>query len=300
MAVFPGPFGSISLPDARPPSVAETDYGALQPLMNWAVSLQAAFEQTPEKPHASFQKLVAYGLLHPEYDGVSGLGVILYCDAADQPRGVTGVRVGDFEFPVVIRSVQSESLNTSHVPGLNGATRTCWAHSRRPGVGEGFLTAKHVLGPFPRPGMQVPLRGGGYSRLIDLAPECFDVALLSHPVAAARPMTTSWNIALTQTVEVDGEASGITPASVTALTDPRGSWSGARPLSALALRFLVSFTGQPGDSGALVHSPPYGPGDGLGIYLGSFRHAGSGGFSEGYCQHLEQVRQLMELDLFLL
>lgn len=299
MPEFDGPFGPISIPDYDPPGGIDRDVGNVGALMGWAAALQLEFERLQDRPLPAYLKFVAYGALNEEYDRASGLGVILYCDDAEQESGAVGaVSVGDARFPIVVRRVSNETPQSS--PGLNGATPTCWAKSNRPGVGEGFLTAKHVLGRSPRSGMKVPLDGGGYAKLVDLAPECFDVALLSHTIDTANPMNTSWNVALTQTIEVDGHITGISPGVVTAVADPAGSWATTRPLSALSLKFLVSFTGQPGDSGALVHAPTYGPGDGLGIYLGTFTYtAGNQTFSEGYCQHLEQVRQLMDLELYL-
>ena len=299
MPDFEGPYGPISLPDSEPPIQAAGDYGDLGFLMNWAAALQSEFQRLEDRPLPAYLKFIAYGVLNEEYDGASGLGVILYCDDADQESGVLGsVPVGDVLFPIAVRRVRSDTLTAP--PGLNGATPTCWASSNRPGVGEGFLTAKHVLGPSPEAGLRVPLTGGGHAKLIDRAPECIDAVLLSHAIDTTNPIKTNWSVALTQAVEVDGNTSGISPARVTAVADPLGSWATMRPLSALSLKFLVSFTGQLGDSGALVHADPrYGPSDGLGIYLGTFSYPDQN-FSEGYCQHLEQIRQLMNLDLYLL
>jgi hypothetical protein len=69
----------------------------------------------------------------------------------------------------------------------------------------------------------------------------------------------------------------------------------------MSLRFRVTFVGQPGDSGALVHVPPYGGGPGLGIYLGRTDFvavAGGPTLTEGYCQNLAQIAQLLKLDLY--
>ncbi len=300
-----GPFGPYSLPDDEPPFRLDADYREHQVLMSWAAALQVAFErQAADRVGFAYEKFIGYGLLNPDVDDRSGLGVLVYCEDGDQASDVVGsVGIdGGYDFPVVVRRVRSELLlGAPGGPSLNGASPTCWARSRRPNVPDGFLTAKHVLGPSPRPGMSVPLSGGGHSRLIDMAPDCIDAALLSHPISVKSAMTTAWYIPLSQAVEVDGHITGITPAVVTVTTNPKGALAPYTGLSPISLRFIVSFAGQKGDSGALVHAPPYGPGEGLGIYLGSWSASGaSGTVREGYCQHLEQIRRLMELDLYLI
>ena len=297
MPEFDGPYGEILLPDDDPPDRAIGEYGELDFLMDWAASLQMAFERLDEPPRPPYLKFVAYGALHEEYDGATGLGVILYCEEADLESGRIGiVPVRDVPFPIVVRRVRTE-LHQAPLR-LNGATRTCWARSRNSSGIEGFLTAKHVLAPTAGVGASVPLGGGRSANVLALAPECFDAALLSDNIDDTTPMNTRWNVAIYDTVSVDSQ-SGSTPTTVVATTDPLGSWAVSKRLEALSLRFLVDHTGQLGDSGGLVHATRNDGGndDGIGIYLGAYNPTGQT-FSQGYCQNLEQVSELMELELF--
>src|SRR5262245_9212329 len=144
-----GPYGTISLPDTTPPVRASGEYGeSARLLMDWTTSLQAAFAAMPDPPRPSYLKFAAFGALNPSYDGAAGLGVILLCEDAGQSDGRVGsVDVGGSAFPIVIRRVAEDvrSASAPAMPGVTGATPTCWARSANTGVGDGFLTAKHVL-----------------------------------------------------------------------------------------------------------------------------------------------------------
>lgn len=161
-------------------------------------------------------------------------------------------------------------------------------------MGEGFLTAKHVLGD-PQPPFSTTLNDGTSADLIDLPPDCFDAALLEHAIDTTNPMQADSSAAFNQTVEVESN-NGSFLTTVESVVDPLGSWAPTGPLKEISLKFMVSDPGQPGDSGALVHDDPHGAGDGLGIYLGKWEDSNHN--VSGYCQDLRQLRQIMELELF--
>lgn len=304
MTYFSGPYGPIELPDESPSVKAPGDFGELAHLMDWAASLQAAFEAMQNPPNPPCLRFVSYGALSPDIDKIGGLGVILFCDYVEgQGSGQVGeLQVNGANFPIVQRIIRSD-IRTGPLlsPGMNGATATCWARSSKTfsngaAVGEGFLTAKHILPTPVHGGMTIPLRGGSTARLIDMAPDCFDAALLSHTINTHASLGASWTVAVNQLVVVDGSVSGSYPAKVSSVVDPLGLWSRPARHKVISLRFTITPPGQSGDSGALVQSDI---GTGLGIYLGSYQYDDMNpSLWEGYCQNLEQIRHIMGLTLF--
>jgi hypothetical protein len=130
--------------------------------------------------------------------------------AETEPR--FAVKVGNLLFPAFVRPARWEFHQLPQVHPANG-TGACWARSLKPGLRTkvGRLTAKHVVGQRIL-GNPVPLTKG-LGRLLDVAPEEIDAALIQVPRAQLPPYLHAFgaqtDIAQWIDVQVYGRESGV-------------------------------------------------------------------------------------------
>lgn len=258
----------------------------------WTMALQNAFERENYAKEVPGFRLATYGFFDPETE-IDGFGVIAY--VAPSLLGIPGgqfhwVNVDDQTFPVIVRPANWRLHAPTVHPSLG--TSTCWAKSRRVTLKNkpGILTAKHVVA-HTTIGSSVSLTSGK-GRLLDLAPEGIDAALVQVPTShwPLSPGTLSCQKFVAQWSDVDMcSPTGRFSTKVTEVSSGRGSLDPSIPL-----RIFLANHGQSGDSGALVMDNA---GRGIGLYMGEVTTPAN--LQEGLCQHLGQVESSMAVDLFL-
>ena len=211
--------------------------------------------------------------------------------AETEPR--FALKAGSLLFPAFVRPARWEFHQLPQVHPANG-TGACWARSLKPGLRKkvGLLTAKHVVGqrilgnPFPL------MKGLG--RLLDVAPEEIDAALIQVPRAQLPPHLHAFgagtHIAQWIDVQVYGRESGIFQAKVIEVTPSRRSLHYTIPF-----RVFLANPGKSGDSGSLVLNANR---EGVGIYKGSVTSLANEQV-QGFCQHLKQAAETLALELLL-
>ena len=90
-------------------------------------------------------------------------------------------------------------------------------------------------------------------------------------------------------MDVDGLKSGTFSTKITEVNSGRGTLH-----SSIPLRVFLANPGQAGDSGALVRDKN---GMGIGLYMGEVTTPAN--VQEGFCQHLGQVEQSLNIDLLI-
>ena len=263
----------------------------------WTIALQNAFEEQGIGRSIPGLEMVTYGFADPAYEDDTFAALVYTIPSVpelhDEAEINFTVKVGNLRFPVFIRPSRWEfhQLPTIH-PG-NG-TGACWARTLKPGFRKkvGLLTAKHVVGQRIL-GNPVPLTNG-IGKLLDVAPEGIDAALIQVPQAKLpshlHPFTAQTHIAQWTDVQVYGRESGVFQTKVIEVTPSRGSLHYTIPL-----RIFLANPGKPGDSGSLVLNAN---GEGVGIYMGSVTSLANDQV-EGFCQHLKQAAETLALELLL-
>jgi hypothetical protein len=257
----------------------------------WTVALQDAFEATDISRNIPGFSYVTYGFANAEFE-LDAFAVIVYTAPSlremnsERPSSVVADGV---EFPIIYRpaywKLHSVSLNPA-----NG-TATSWAYSKKPGLQgrPALLTAKHVVSG-QAIGSSIPLSKGN-GTLLDLAPEGIDAALIEvskfRVPAKLSAILCPQFVAQWTDVDVDGLQSGSFSTKITEVNSGRGTLHPSIPL-----RVFLAHAGQPGDSGALVRDKN---GFGIGLYMGEVTTPAN--VQEGFCQHLGQVEQSLNIDL---
>jgi hypothetical protein len=243
---------------------------------------------------SSFQ-YTAVGFVDRELDQLDQsyppFGVILYAESEEHPQPRAGqleeLTVGGLTFPIVLRRVRYEQHRAAlhRVPGGSAAY---WAESRG-GARAGWLTARHVADG-------VTFSQSQYT-VVDRGSACIDAALVSdgNPQLGLSAVQAFQTITAGLTVSMACNA----PASPTVLdvsSNIRISRSSRFPL-----RFSLSDSGQPGDSGSAIEETSTAQQLPLGIYLGSYipdtgypGHTGRAGIGLS----ISQLEQLMQLKVF--
>lgn len=188
----------------------------------------------------------AVGFLNPVTED-NAFGVIALVLSDEQPvkNFLDPILVKDRKFPIVVGpiTVTERASPTAHP---SHGTATCWAKSRvsTSSPQQGILAAKHVTGT--RLQARVKFNGGGIGRLVDMAPEGIDAAVVDTPEAFPRcpmRMRTIAAVAPWTDVEFTGAGSGVVHRTkVTAVTDIMGILSS--PL--LPMRLVLANHGSPG------------------------------------------------------
>lgn len=270
--------------------------GELLRVLHWAMrlflELRSRAAQVARKIPGFCQ--FAVGFLNPVTEK-DAFGVIALVLSHERPakQFIDLIEVNNRKFPIVVRSITLTEHASPTVHPSNG-TATCWAKSRvsTPLPQEGILTAKHVTGT--RLQARVKFNGGGVGRLVDMAPEGIDAAVVDTPETFPRSpmrMRTIAAVAPWTDVEFTGAGSGgLHRTKVTAVTDILGILSS--PL--LPVRVVLANHGSPGDSGALVLEPK--TSKAVGLYMAEF--SDQAGRSGGLAQHMEQVVQIMDMELY--
>jgi hypothetical protein len=266
----------------------------------WSIALQNAFEEQGIARSIPGLEMVTYGFADTEFEE-DAFAALAYTAPStpelDETVSLEGqfaarVKVSNLVFPVFVRP----SLWEFHIPELHPAsgTATCWAKSMKPSLQKkvGLLTAKHVVGPRIL-GNPISLTKG-IGKLIDVAPEGIDAALIQVPKGSVphrmHPFSAQTFIPQFMDVQVYGRQSGVFQTKVIEVTPSRGTLAYTIPL-----RVFLNNPGQPGDSGSLVLNADA---EGVGIYMGSVANLASQRL-EGFCQHLKQAAECMSLELML-
>ncbi|HEV2616688.1 MAG TPA: hypothetical protein VGU63_08790 [Candidatus Acidoferrales bacterium] len=267
----------------------------------WTIALQKAFEEQRIGRSVAGLEMVTYGFADPEYEkdafaallytapGVPELDEILLVE----PQTDLSVKIGNLQFPAFIRPSRWEFHQLPQIHPANG-TAACWARSLKPSLQKkvGLVTAKHVVGQRIL-GNPVPLTKG-LGKLLDLAPEGIDAALIQVPrtllPSHLHHFVAQTHIAQWTDVQVYGRESGIFQTKVIEVTPSRGSLHYTIPL-----RVFLANPGKPGDSGSLVLNANA---EGVGIYMGSVTSLANDQ-QEGFCQHLGQAAETLALELLL-
>lgn len=262
-------------------------------LLKWTTALAAQFS-IDRRQHPEWSiGIPSFGFFDATTEE-HGFGVIMHVDPGVRGDAVA-IKVGAKTFRVLFR----RCLWFPHAPAIHpqGGRSACWATSPSV-VGDGVLTAKHVverlLPTYPKVGDPVPMtsphRPGGIGRVADLGAPGIDAVLIEPPAGGAststRHITSVKYVAPFTDVDMLLGA-GTVRATVTSVTDTRGSLSTAFPG-----RVFLSNYGNPGDSGSLIQDLS---GEGVGIYCGMV-HTQAGN-QEGYAQHLGQVVHTMGVTL---
>ena len=222
--------------------------------------------------------------LHRDYPP---LGVILYAESEESPTYCPGqlgeVAVAGLTFPIVLRRGTYEQ----HIGPLRrvpGGSAAYWAESRG-GACEGWLTARHVT-------ETIAFSNSSY-RAVDRGSSCIDAAVISDGSSrpgGLRPQSAHQAITAGLTVSMACNP-GASPSVLDVSSNIRISESSRFPL-----RFSLSETGRPGDSGSAIEETSSTQQLPLGIYLGSYLpdkaypgHTGRAGFGLS-------ISQLKKLD----
>jgi hypothetical protein len=282
----PSPHLLVHLNDRELSDLSET---ALR-IALWTAAVARLFEvQAPWKTVLGY-RFAAFGFADPDFEA-DAFGALIYARPGAYLGNEKLSLEGDgFVFPVFVRRV----VERYHAPTIHptNGTATCWAKSGRlPSTqNSGLLTAKHLLSD-PRIG-SLTSTTAGYGKVLDIAPDGIDAALLEAPHCPAPPtrlpLRVARNVVPWTDVQLDGAQSGSIPTKITAVTDTRGSLSPVLPA-----RVFLAAHGLPGDSGALVKDTI---GVGVGIYVAEM--VDMAGRTEGVCQHLAQAKETMDLILY--
>lgn len=237
----------------------------------------------------------AVGFFNPYTEG-DGFGVIALTmgDGENLEQLPQFINIGKNSFPFLVRNITIEEHTAPKQHLLNG-TAGCWARSRINSSNSklGVLTAKHVTGM--RNGTTVNFSNGN-GRLIDVAPEGIDAALVKSPElfsqVSMKPLKAVRLIAPWTSVEFTGAVTGSHSTLVTATTDQLGILNS--PL--FPVRVLLDKYGDQGDSGALVKVKKGTTNEAVGLYLGKF--VDLTGRSGGLAQHMEQIVEIMDMELY--
>ena len=271
--------------------------------IHWTIALENAFERSRFALSVPGFQMATYGFANPVYERLE-FGVIVYVFPSEphetidvypevstnqrEPHSPYSVHIGNDIFPIFIRQARLQ-LHSVNVNPQNG-TAACWAKSRRPQLASktAVLTAKHILAQSVL-GHPVPLTAGN-GRLLDLAPEGVDAALVevnllqSNTVKRLRPRKL-----VAQWIDVDVHTQHSTiRTKVVEVNSSRGSLHYSLPL-----RVFLADAATQGDSGSLVTTRG---GMGIGIYMGSVVNTATQA-SEGFCQHLGQAANALQVDL---
>jgi hypothetical protein len=235
-------------------------------------------------------RFAAFGFTDPDSEA-DAFGVVIFATPGLHLGRESFDLEGDgISFPVFVR----RAVEHYHAPKINptGGTASCWATSARLSapLNSGLLTAKHLLSD-PRIGA-VTYTTAGPARVLDVGPDGVDAALIEAPRFPTPPsnsvLTVEKRVVAWDDVLIDGTQSGLISTKVTLVTDTRGSLSPSLPI-----RIYLAAHGLPGDSGALVKNVS---GQGVGIYMGAMADMVSR--PEGFCQHLGQAVEAMNLTLY--
>lgn len=277
--------------------------------MLWAIKLMFEFKEKARDYYRSIPGLrgIAFGYLDPDYE-VDDFGVILIGsdsyegpDSGIQDRFINEqpyrsnildyVRLSEKEFPIVIRRINKKYYSPSIHP-VQG-TSGCWAKSRITSdpIGPGFLTVKHVTGS--KIGAPILLSNGRFGHVLDVAPQGIDAALISStevfPGFLPRPIQR--HIAPWTDAYFMGAASGYHHTKITAITDTFGILN----TPSLPVRIFLADAGTHGDSGALIVNDA--TKEAIGLLMGEYSNPA--GQTGGFSQHLYQVKELMDMEVYL-
>ncbi|MEU1288902.1 hypothetical protein [Kitasatospora sp. NPDC005856] len=245
------------------------------------------------------------GYVDPEFDDVAQreLGVIEYrfVDNPQPGKLIQFLPVDAIKVPIVRRMVRYEPQVNVRAPMKDGVA-TCWARGSHSDVDEGWVTARHVVQDDRGNvfyGDRIDFLSGNNvdsGSVMRVAPDDIDAAL----VHAHADIFSHWermdlmpallNLPV-QFIQASGKlASGevIEPPA-----NPHLASSSKWPQ-----RFTINRAGDPGDSGAMiVHRKS---GEAVGIYLAQIVMRATSGVDHyaGVGLSVEQVRDIMELELY--
>jgi hypothetical protein len=260
----------------------------LLPIATWTFYLGQEFERSElwrQIPGYLHFKVGYWG------DDASGyaFGVIAYTD----PRvGTPSSYVAELELDIRSFPVSVRRWNLDRSVGPLGGLTTCHAESKRLAQPNnvGFLTADHTV---YRNRTGSVLTTNGVAKLLDVAPNGIDAALVSYPQGTGP----------TFTAKIQPVRSFLVQSTTVEFNDQNGQSISAKVLAVppfpplnphWAYIYEIDQPGQPGDSGAYVWD--HASGDGCGIYVA--RGGSSTGTAVGYCQHLGQAEHVLSLDLY--
>jgi len=237
------------------------------------------------------------GFLNPISEG-NRFGVIVLAlgDGPPEPVFLESIITSEREFPVIVRHI---SMTEHALPTMHPLTGTvaCWAKSRKNTSASklGVLTVKHVVDA--RIGARVKFNGG-VGRVVDIAPEGIDAALVSTPEPfndrrPTKPLEALVAVAPWTDVEFMGVESGLTRTLVTSTGDQFGILNSYL----IPVRLGLADHGRNGDSGALVmESGARSANKAVGLYMAMYTD--KAGRPGGLAQQMEQVVEIMDMELY--
>lgn len=277
-------------------------------LVLWTLALETALEEQPVTRVVPGVRFATFGFANPEQE-MDAFGVLLYIAPGQNPehqaqhwreQGLM-IDIDGEHFPIIVRPSYDE-LHAGPTLHPHDGTSACWAESRKPELSgrASLLTAKHVIPGFDTVkgwghsftiGDDVPMTTG-LGELIDLAPDGIDGALVAPlptaPIGPTHELDCLDLVAQWTDVTCHGRNKPWTT-KITEVSSMRSMHS------MLPQRIVIAWPGDPGDSGALVTDEQ---GRGLGVYMGGTVNPALMR-QEGFCQHLGQLRHLLNLQLLL-
>jgi len=272
----------------------------------WALRLMQAPESQALAARIPGGNRLAFGFLDPEFEQNNFGVIVLAASGAESPvRGeselLSPIVVDGHPFPAVVRRiVEQRQLAPPTVTFPKIGSSAAWARSRITStapIGPGVLTAKHVTTHWL--GTVCTLSCGCVGTVDDVAPECIDAALVRLPAQCPHnpPPGAQWRkrrlVAPAAAVHLHAP-SGIVRTTITATTNLLNLTTAPE----LPIRVLLANHGVPGDSGSLIEETRTGLA--VGLYMGKYTapRAGSLGQTGGLAQHIGQVCELMQMELY--
>lgn len=223
-------------------------------------------------------------------------GIIILVNAYEETAILEStLDFGRLRFPVIVSPTEIEmhnlTLNSTHNSAVG--SRTTWASARAtlgsPACPEGLLTARHVLDRCGQKSFWSPATGSHFS-VHRRASSYIDAAYLSGSWGTVSPSKKSArlisNMSTGDPYTMDG---AYTNRSGTITHLPHAKYRGG----GTAAHIFLDQTGQPGDSGALIHEGD----DPISMYLAKAKL--KDGTEEGVSLALEQVSHDLDVDIYI-
>jgi len=243
--------------------IIERGQNELVPVWYWTSRLGASLPSIGELLQGiRFTTRIAAGFIE-ELGGV--FGVIIYTESPrsdpEQEREPFSIRVDGQTFPVIVR----DSITDRHwctAPEVTAPTiarATCWVRSLTRGY-QGWLVPRHAVVPL---NAAVNFSDGGTGWVVDHFGECIDSVVVSSdaPPQGVRKRAC-WPIVAAQSLLITDDPGSHQPVTVIDADLNLGVLSSI----VFPIRFSTDWTGQPGQSGALIVEPTHG--EPAGSYLG--------------------------------
>lgn len=291
----------------------ERGQGELANVWYWVNRLSASLSSLDEQLLGiRFMTRISAGFIE-ELNGV--FGVIVYTESPQSDQELTSdnepnqysrvpisiISIDGQQFPVIVRDsvVERHWCTAPEVTAPSIARATCWVRSSARGY-EGWLMPRHAVHPLSA---VVSFSDGGSGRLLDHFGECIDSVVVSSNIRPPGSYRRAcWPIVAGQPLMVTDSPGNHKPVTV---IDADLNLGVLRNV-VFPIRFSSDWTGQPGNSGALIVEPTLA--EPAGSYLGVL-HPSVQGYvppglsaapsSTGYAQSCHQLEAAAGLEFII-